>query len=163
MQRVALQLVTEPACACLASCSNHLRITAAHTLLPSLAGCAEHTGGSMKEDFGLKVWQVCRCGWEHTLMLLPTSCSCQAAARWWAHACAICFGVTVYNSYCRGLVMEPGPGRADALAALVRCRGAVLHPASHTAGGTAGRASLAAGDSAGPSLGEVLRHLLVSC
>lgn len=59
--------------------------------------------------------------------------------------------------------MEPGPGRADALAALVRCRGAVLHPASHTAGGTADRASLAAGDSAGPSLGEVLRHLLVSC
>ena len=163
MARVALQLLTEPACACLASCSERLRSTAAHTLLPSLAGCAEHVGGSIEEDFGLKVWQVCRCGWEHRLMLLcPSSCSRHAAARWWAHACAICVGTTLYLSCCRGLVMEPGPGRADALAALVRCRGAVLRPASHTAGACAGTASLAAGDVAGPSLGEVLRHLLVN-
>ena len=79
-QRAALQLLTEPACACLASCSECQRSTAAHTLLPSLAGCAEHVGGSIEEDFGLKVWQVCRCGWEQHLMLgvvLQPSGSCQ--------------------------------------------------------------------------------------
>ena len=70
MQRVALQLLTEPACACLASCSDRLRSTAARTLLPSLAGCAEHVGGLMEAEFGLKVWQICRCGWEHHLLLL---------------------------------------------------------------------------------------------